>query len=186
MPEVTLNNEDLADTSFTSIEGVDGDTSIDSMGGTVVSQWRDIFLKRSRREVDFVVTKHMMYTGEVVQVALLVVELKRDDLEFATARAQIEDYMVRILTRVNASIESAQSLRGMLVLGAVTLRLEASIVAGEASITYTDGYDEDRELTKVERDSYIVNSWLVEQAQFPYGLASVLWLTDPFPFLASS
>lgn len=48
---------DEADTSLSSIEAQDADVSIDSMGGAAISQQRDIYGGKDRKEVDFVITK---------------------------------------------------------------------------------------------------------------------------------
>lgn len=59
MPEVFVDDIDAEDTATASTEAVDGDISRDSMGASVVSHFRDVFIKRGRREVDLVVAKKL-------------------------------------------------------------------------------------------------------------------------------
>ncbi len=162
MPDVFRDDDDTSDRSFTSIEAVDGDTSIDSLGGEVISQWRDVFIQRGRREVDIVVTKKLH--DDDPQIALLVVELKRDDLEIDHAIEQIRDYMIRILRRSNAT-DSRRPLHGLLVLGKKSIRLSTERGPDDDHrIIFPDGKEADGGQTQIETDSVIINRWLVEQA----------------------
>ena len=93
--------------SSTSVEAVDGDASYDSMGEHVVSQWRDVFDKRGRREVDLIVTKKI--TGGP-QIPLIVVEIKRDNLNLHPAMKQIEDYLLRIVSSLTSRFLCTRSM----------------------------------------------------------------------------
>ncbi len=163
MPEVWPDEGSDADTSFTSSEAVDGDTSIDSLGGLVVSQWRDVFVRRGRREIDFVVTKKPRYGGP--QIALLIVELKRDGIELADALDQIQDYMKRILRRSNATGRFLP-VYGLLVLGTVSIRIISEFREDLGQIV-TDYLDVDNRSNPVplDTDSVEINRWLVRQAR---------------------
>ncbi|KAF9059937.1 hypothetical protein BDP27DRAFT_1370985 [Rhodocollybia butyracea] len=79
MPEVTPETGDDADTSISSIEAQDGDKSIDSMGGIVVSQGRDVFLRRNRHEIDLLLTK--VLPGSLHLCALLILGAESIRLE---------------------------------------------------------------------------------------------------------
>jgi len=119
MPEVFPDDSDAADTSMTSTEAIDGDASFDSMGGYVISPWRDVFSMRGRREVDLVVTKKIIGGP---QIPLLVVKLKRDDLHTREAVKQIMHYMHSVLIRCR-TIHPNLSVYGLLVLGRWSLRI---------------------------------------------------------------
>jgi hypothetical protein len=162
MPEVTPETGDDADTSISSIEAQDGDKYIDSMGGIVVSQGRDVFLRRNRHEIDLLLTK--VLPGSL-HVSLLIVELKRDDEGYEAAFDQILGYWNRILHRQNATDYSLK-LCALLILGAESIRLE-SIDDGNGGVDYhcLDGIDEDGQLKRVGTDSKQVNKWLVNQSK---------------------
>ncbi len=122
MPEVFIDDNTAADTSSTSVEATDGDASYDSMGGLVVSHWRDVFAMRGRREIDLVVTKKIVGGP---QIPLLVVEIKRDDLDLRSAMTQIEDYLTRVVARC-VVLNIRIPIYGLLVVGVHSLRLVAS------------------------------------------------------------
>jgi len=162
MPEVFVDDNNAADTSSTSIEAVDGDVSCDSMGGHVVSQWRDLFIQRDRREVDLVVTKKI---SNGPQIPLLVVEIKRDDLELSKALVQIEDYMKRMVIRRVALGHLEMPVLGLLVLGALSIRMVTDWDSKKNKVrhTYWDR-DNDGDIIYVGTDSEDVNKWLLAQS----------------------
>lgn len=93
---------------------VDGDASFDSLGGQVTNHWRDTFIRRGRRAIDILVTKKTSRSNRnYFQIALLGVGIKRDDLEIKLLQ-QIQDYMLRLLSRVNAT-RFSRPLYGLLV-----------------------------------------------------------------------
>jgi len=162
MPEVFVDHNNAADTSTTSIEAVDGDVSHDSMGGHVVSQWRDLFMQRDRREVDLVVTKKI---PNGPQVPLLVVEIKRDNLDLDNALRQIEDYMKRIVIRRVSLGHLEMPVLGLLVLGAFSIRMVTNWdkKTKKAKHTYWDRDDEGG-IIFVDSDSKAVNELLLTQS----------------------
>lgn len=140
MPEISEDIDlDEADTSLASIEAQDADVSIDSMGGAAISQQRDIYGGKDRKEVDFVITKVL---DDYRQIVLLVVELKRDNVVLGDAIAQIEGYFYRAAKRNNASQFKNRSLLGLLILGAFCVRMEGRYMCdtGTISFVYIDGY----------------------------------------------
>ena len=74
----------------------------------------------SSREVDLVVTKKIP-SGP--QIPLLVVEIKREDLDLYKALEQIEDYMKRVVTRRVTLGHLEMPVLGLLVLGASSVRM---------------------------------------------------------------
>ncbi len=160
MPEVFVNDDNIGDTSFSSTEAVDGDTSFDSMGGHVVSQWRDVFLKRNRREVDLIVAKKLQ---DGLQIPLTVVELKRDDLSREEAMQQIEDYLNRIVVRCKALGHNIP-IYGLLILGAYSIRIVSTWDPREAEVIHTYQDTVEGRIRYVKTDSKVVNEWLLGQA----------------------
>ncbi|KAF5381216.1 hypothetical protein D9757_007901 [Collybiopsis confluens] len=170
MPEVDVSDgSSEADSSNASIDAVDQDFSFDSMGGEVVSQKRDVFVQRGRKEVDFLVTKVMAH-ADLDQVVLVIIELKRDEFSLATAFAQISGYFLQVFARRNASDFKGQVLRGLLVLGRTCIRIEGKLAEGSsvAEMHLPDGYEggsSDNDPCTQETDSPIVNRWLQDCAR---------------------
>lgn len=171
MPEVLDDDEDenAADTSFTSTDAQDGDVSIDSMGGHAISQQRDVFQGKDRKEIDFLITKVMR---DLTQVILVIIELKRDDTTLKDAIGQVEEYFVRSLRRNHASLYKGHTLRALLVLGADSLRMEGRRhnQRGIFEMVFIDGYLPGRPHTRdniqtVPTDCSIVNEWLLDCAK---------------------
>ncbi len=162
MPEVFVDDKNALDTSSTSTEAVDGDVSCDSMGGHVISQWRDVFIQRDRREVDLVVTKKIL---DGPQIPLLVVEIKRDDLELSKALTQIEDYMKRMVIRRVTLGHLDMPVLGLLVLGVFSIRMVTDWDKKKEKVrhTYWDR-DDDGDIVFVNTDSEDVNKWLLAQS----------------------
>ena len=161
MPDIFVDDNKAADTSATSTEAVDGDVSRDSMGGDVVSQWRDVFIRRDRREVDLVVTKKI---PNGPQVPLLVVELKRDNLRLASALTQIEDYMKRMVIRRVAQNHLQMPVLGLLVLGALSVRMVTDWDSKTNRVRHTFWDRDDEGIIYVDTDSEMVNKWLLDQS----------------------
>ena len=160
MPEVFVDDLQAPDSSTTSIEAVDGDVSTDSIGGLVVSQWRDIFLTRDRREVDLVVVKKL---DEGPQLPILVVEIKRDTLTKEAALHQIEDYLRRVLARTT-TLGYQLPVYGLLVCGPLSIRIMSTVEPGQDAIhTYVDANSLGG-VNYVETDSKVVNEWLLQQS----------------------
>jgi len=161
MPEIFVDDIDAEDTATASTEAVDGDALRDSMGAPVVSPFRDVFIKRGRREVDLVVAKKL---PNGFQMPLLVVELKRDDLDYDSAVEQITDYLRRVMMRCVALGYGDAPLYGLLVMGRYSLRLVSTFdpANNQVNHAYLDqhpGYTE-----YIETDSTIINSWLLGQS----------------------
>ena len=160
MPEVFVDDSNAADTSFSSTEAVDADASFDSIGGIVVSQWRDVFIKRGRREVDLVVAKK---TIGGLQLPLLVVEIKRDNLDLDNAIKQIEDYLRRVVIRC-ITLGYNVPVYGLLVVGALSIRIVSTWNQEEKEVLHTYWDTVEGEVRYVETDSQVVNEWLLGQA----------------------
>jgi len=160
MPEVFLDDDNIGDTSFSSTEAVDGDNSFDSMGCHVVSQWRDVFIRRNRREVDLIVAKKLQ---DGFQIPLTVVELKRDDLTSDDAMDQIEDYLKRVVIRCIA-LDHDIPIYGLLILGAHSIRIVSTWNSRERRVKHTYLDTAGGRLHYVKTDSKVVNEWLLGQA----------------------
>jgi hypothetical protein len=160
MPEVFIDDQNAPDTSTTSTDAVDGDVSNDSIGGRVVSQWRDIFSTRDRREVDLVVAKKL---NNGPQLPLLVVEIKRDILTRRSAMDQIEDYLDRIVSRC-AALGYNHPVYGLLVFGPLSIRIISTLNSRRNPIhTYIDK-NASGGVEFVDTDSKVVNEWLLQQS----------------------
>jgi len=161
MPEVFVDDQNAPDTSATSTDAVDGDVSNDSIGGRVVSQWRDIFFTRGRREVDIVVAKKL---NDGPQLPLLVVEIKRDTLAKQSAMDQIEDYLDRILSRC-AALGYDIPVYGLLVCGPLSIRIISRWLNPEQGALHTYVDTNARGIVEyVDTDSKVVNEWLLQQS----------------------
>ena len=160
MPEVFVDDQNAPDTSATSTDAVDGDVSSDSIGGRVVSQWRDIFSTRGRREVDLVVAKKL---NRGPQLPLLVVEIKRDALTKRAAMDQIEDYLDRILSRC-ATLGYNNPVYGLLVCGPLSIRIMSTLNSEREAVHNYMDTNARGDIEFVDTDSKIVNEWLLQQS----------------------
>jgi hypothetical protein len=168
MPEASLPDDLSAPADAnTSIEAYDGDVSIDSNGGYIVSQGRDVRIHRNRQEVDEVVVKCIRKDTDDLyqQYILLIVELKRDDLTLREAIDQIQGYLGRALFRNNATnARRPKTLLGLLILGEKSIRLEVRPGSQTGLGTFIDGTGDDGIPNCVGTDSEEVHTWLINQA----------------------
>jgi hypothetical protein len=168
MPEASLPDDLSAPADAnTSIEAYDGDVSIDSNGGYIVSQGRDVRMQRNRQEVDEIVVKCLKKDTDKTyqQYILLIVELKRDDLTLDDAIHQIQGYIGRALMRNNTTnARCPKTLHALLILGEHSIRLEVEPSNETGLGTFVDGLDDDGFPVRVATDSEEVNQWLINQA----------------------